>query len=67
MGEYINKGMGKAKRTFGRATGNERMEGEGAIQEGKGRLQETGRHVKNAIEDVGRSVRPKRKGTAGNP
>ncbi|MEA3190462.1 MAG: CsbD-like [Thermoplasmata archaeon] len=57
MGEYLNKAVGKAKRSIGRATGDRSLERKGTIQQGKGRLQGGVRHAKNALEGIGKSRR----------
>ena len=61
MGEFMNRAMGKTKKSIGRATGNRRLQARGALQEGKGRLQTGARRTKNRVErgarKVGRKVR----------
>ena len=47
-----NEAIGKAKQGLGEATGNERLEGEGAIQEVKGKGQKAMGDVKDAAKDA---------------
>jgi uncharacterized protein YjbJ (UPF0337 family) len=59
MGEFINKTMGKAKKTVGRVTGNRRLQAKGALQSGKGKVQGVGRKVKRTLRKTNTSVRAK--------
>ncbi|MGH3947018.1 MAG: CsbD family protein [Pseudonocardiaceae bacterium] len=43
---------GKAKEAAGKATGNEQMEVEGKLEQGKGDLKQAGEKVKDAGKDV---------------
>jgi uncharacterized protein YjbJ (UPF0337 family) len=47
-----NEAMGKAKQGIGEATGNERLEGEGTIQEVKGKGQQALGDAKEAAKDA---------------
>ena len=47
-----NEAIGKAKQGLGEATGDERLEGEGAIQEVKGKGQKAVGDVKDAAKDA---------------
>jgi uncharacterized protein YjbJ (UPF0337 family) len=47
-----NEAMGKAKQKIGEATGSERLEGEGAIQEVKGKGQKAVGDVKDGTKDA---------------
>ena len=47
-----NEAIGKAKQGIGEATGSERLEGEGAIQEVKGKGQKALGDVKEATKDA---------------
>jgi uncharacterized protein YjbJ (UPF0337 family) len=47
-----NEAVGKAKQKIGEATGSERLEGEGAIQEVKGKGQKTLGDAKEATKDA---------------
>jgi len=47
-----NEAIGKAKQGIGEATGNERLEGEGVIQEVKGKGQKTVGDAKDAAKDA---------------
>jgi uncharacterized protein YjbJ (UPF0337 family) len=47
-----NEAIGKAKQGIGEATGSERLEGEGAIQEAKGKGQKALGDVKEATKDA---------------
>jgi uncharacterized protein YjbJ (UPF0337 family) len=47
-----NEAIGKAKQGIGNATGNERLEGEGVIQEVKGKGQQTLGDAKEATKDA---------------
>jgi uncharacterized protein YjbJ (UPF0337 family) len=47
-----NEAMGKAKQKVGEATGSERLEGEGAIQEVKGKGQKAVGDAKEATKDA---------------
>ena len=47
-----NEAMGKAKQKIGEATGSEEMQGEGAIQEAKGKGQKAVGDVKDATKDA---------------
>ena len=46
----VNKTVGKAKQGVGNATDNDRMKGEGVVQEAKGHLQKGKGEAKDAIE-----------------
>jgi uncharacterized protein YjbJ (UPF0337 family) len=47
-----NEAMGKVKQYLGGATGDERLEGEGAMQQVKGKGQETVGDAKEAAKDA---------------
>jgi uncharacterized protein YjbJ (UPF0337 family) len=47
-----NEAMGKAKQKIGEATGSERLEGEGAIQEVKGKGQKAVGDAKDMTKDA---------------
>ncbi len=47
-----NQAVGNAKQAVGRATGNDRMQAEGAGQELKGKVQSTTGKAKDAIKDA---------------
>jgi uncharacterized protein YjbJ (UPF0337 family) len=47
-----NEAMGKAKQKIGEATGSERLEGEGAIQEVKGKGQKAVGDTKEMAKDA---------------
>lgn len=47
-----NEAIGKAKQKIGEATGSEEMQGEGAIQEAKGKGQKAVGNVKEATKDA---------------
>jgi uncharacterized protein YjbJ (UPF0337 family) len=47
-----NEAMGKAKQKIGEATGSERLEGEGAIQEVKGKGQKAVGDAKEMTKDA---------------
>jgi uncharacterized protein YjbJ (UPF0337 family) len=47
-----NEAMGKAKQKIGEATGSERLEGEGAIQEVKGKGQKALGDAKDIAKDA---------------
>ena len=47
-----NEAIGKAKQGIGEATGNERLEGEGVIQEVKGKGQKAVGDAKEATKDA---------------
>ena len=47
-----NEAIGKAKQGIGEATGSDRMQGEGAIQEVKGKGQQTLGDAKDATKDA---------------
>ena len=47
-----NEAIGKAKQGLGEATGNERLEGEGVIQEVKGKAQKAVGDAKQAAKDA---------------
>ena len=47
-----NEAIGKAKQGLGEATGNERLEGEGVIQEVKGKGQKAMGDAKEATKDA---------------
>ena len=47
-----NEAMGKAKQKLGGATGDENLEGEGAMQELKGKGQKTVGDAKDAAKDA---------------
>ena len=47
-----NEAIGKVKRKLGRATGDEQVEGEGAMQEVKGKGQKTLGDAKEAAKDA---------------
>jgi len=47
-----NEAIGKAKQGLGEATGDERLEGEGAIQEVKGKGQKAMGDIKDAAKDA---------------
>lgn len=47
-----NEAIGKAKQGVGDATDNERLQGEGAVQEAKGHGQQALGKAKEAVEDA---------------
>ena len=47
-----NEAIGKAKQGIGEATGSERLQGEGAVQEVKGKGQKAMGHAKDAAKDA---------------
>ena len=47
-----NEAMGKAKQGIGEATGSDRLQGEGAIQEAKGKGQQALGDAKQATKDA---------------
>ena len=47
-----NEAMGKVKKNLGEATGDERLEGEGAMQQVKGKGQKTLGDAKEATKDA---------------
>ena len=47
-----NEAMGKAKQSVGNATGNDRLQGEGVIQEVKGKGQKAMGDAKQATKDA---------------
>ena len=47
-----NEAMGKVKQNLGEATGDERLEGEGAMQQVKGKGQKTLGDAKEAAKDA---------------
>jgi uncharacterized protein YjbJ (UPF0337 family) len=59
-----NETIGKAKQGIGEATGSERLQGEGAVQEVKGKGQKTMGDAKDAAKDaVDRAAAGARRGT----
>jgi uncharacterized protein YjbJ (UPF0337 family) len=51
-----NQGMGSVKETAGKATGNERLEGEGAAQKTKGKVEDTAGRAKDKVKQVAKKV-----------
>jgi uncharacterized protein YjbJ (UPF0337 family) len=51
-----DQGMGSVKEMAGKATGNERLEGEGAAQKTKGKVQDTAGRAKDKVEDIADKV-----------
>jgi len=49
MGEFTNKTLGKAKKTFGKATGNRSLQAKGVVQETAGKVQGGARKVGRAV------------------
>ena len=49
MGEWIDKAKGKAKQTIGGATGDRQLQGEGVLDEAKGKAKEVLEDVKHAV------------------
>ncbi|HEY0330202.1 MAG TPA: CsbD family protein [Rhodopseudomonas sp.] len=47
-----NEAIGKAKQGIGEAVGNERLQGEGALQEAKGHGQKAVGDAKEAVKDA---------------
>jgi uncharacterized protein YjbJ (UPF0337 family) len=47
-----NEAIGKAKQGIGEATGSDRLQGEGAMQEAKGHGQKALGDAKDAVKDV---------------
>jgi uncharacterized protein YjbJ (UPF0337 family) len=43
---------GKAKEAVGKTTGDEQLEAEGKVEQGKGHLKQVGEKVKDAAKDV---------------
>ncbi|MCK1473411.1 CsbD family protein [Bradyrhizobium sp. 197] len=59
-----NEAMGKAKQGIGEATGSDRMKGEGAVQEVKGKDQRAMGDAKDAAKDaVDRAAATAKRGT----
>jgi uncharacterized protein YjbJ (UPF0337 family) len=48
----IDKGMGAAKETVGKATGNEKLQAEGAVQKAKGDIQNKVGQAQDKIGDA---------------
>ncbi|AWC68648.1 CsbD family protein [Caulobacter vibrioides] len=48
----IDKGMGAAKEAVGKATGNEKLQAEGAVQKAKGDVQNKVGQVQDKIGDA---------------
>ncbi len=46
------KVKGKVKETAGKVTGNERLEAEGKVDQGKANVKQAGEKVKDAVKDV---------------
>ena len=44
--------QGKAKEGAGKATGNERLEGEGKADQAKAKVKKAGEHVKDAAKNI---------------
>jgi uncharacterized protein YjbJ (UPF0337 family) len=51
-----NEAVGKAKQGVGEATGSDRMQGEGAVQEVKGKGQQALGDAKDAVKDAANKV-----------
>jgi uncharacterized protein YjbJ (UPF0337 family) len=51
-----NELAGKAKQGIGEATGSDKLQGEGAIQEAKGHGQQAVGNAKEAVKDVANKV-----------
>ena len=56
-----NEAIGKAKQGIGEATGSDRLQGEGAIQEVKGKGQKALGDAKEATKDAVNKTRPPRR------
>jgi uncharacterized protein YjbJ (UPF0337 family) len=51
-----DQGIGAVKEAAGKATGNERMEGEGAGQKTKGKAEDTLGRAKDKVKDIAGKV-----------
>jgi len=51
-----NQGMGSVKEMAGKATGNERLESEGAAQKTKGKVEDTAGRAKDKVKDIADKV-----------
>lgn len=61
MGELTDKAKGKAKEVAGVATGDRKLEGEGKIDQAKGRVKEAAEEVKHAVKEATRKKPPPEK------
>ncbi|MET1034532.1 MAG: CsbD family protein [Arthrobacter sp.] len=52
IGNKTQESIGKAKEGIGEATGNERLEAEGAKDQAVARAKQAGEHVKDAAKDI---------------
>jgi len=52
-----NEAAGNVKQAVGRATGNEKLEAEGFVQERKGEAQQIAGKVKDAVKDAADAVK----------
>ena len=50
MGNMAEKATGKAKEAAGKATGNERLEAEGEVDQSKADLKQAGENIKDAFK-----------------
>jgi uncharacterized protein YjbJ (UPF0337 family) len=48
----LHEAKGKIKETVGKAIGNEQMEYEGKVEQGKANLKQSGEHIKDAAGSV---------------
>jgi uncharacterized protein YjbJ (UPF0337 family) len=48
----VNEVAGSAKQSVGKATGDDRLTGEGALQEGKGHAQQAAGKTKDALKKM---------------
>jgi uncharacterized protein YjbJ (UPF0337 family) len=44
--------VGKAKEAAGKATGDEQLEGEGKLEQGRGNLKQAGEKAKDAVKGI---------------
>ena len=51
-----DQGIGSVKEMAGKATGNERLEAEGAGQKTKGKVQDTAGRAKDKVKDIADKV-----------
>jgi uncharacterized protein YjbJ (UPF0337 family) len=51
-----NQGVGAVKEAAGKATGNERMQSEGAAQKTKGKVEDTAGRAKDKVKEIADKV-----------
>ena len=54
MGDKMDQLSGKAKETAGRATGDQRLEDEGKVDQAKGDAKESLEHAKDSLDNLTR-------------